>query len=976
VSRAAAVVLATFVLVTSVAPVAADEPVPAPTPLAGEVVPGEVIVKYHDPAAAEAEAAADGLEVVAELGTDPLEMPLLVSTEGQPVQQVVAQLNADPAVEYAEPNYVISLSDKPPVPEAPTGAPEATDGTDGTVANLPPDTGATAVAVNDPRSAEQYSLDRMQVRSAWGLTTGGGGIVAVLDTGVQYSHPDLAGRLLPGYDFVNDDADATDDNGHGTWVSGIIAANSNDGYGIAGISWSDQILPVKMMNHQGLGNTSDLTSGIVWAANHGATVINMSVGGFPYSQFVQDAVNYAWSKGAVLVGAAGNNRQQDTYYPASFTNVINVSATQEADEFSNWSSYGPTVDVSAPGSTILTTNCTTCTNGGVNTWGSHVKISGTSFATPNTAGVIALIRARYPSEGPAQIVSRLMSTLDDQGYPGWDNRYGHGRVNAARAVGGGTPTPRVSNGDGLEANNTLASARGIALGSTVRPSLHPAGDMDTFYVDIPRAGRLDVRATGVVDTSRPAKSALPIDPIIDLYSTSGALLASVDNAWESGVELASYAVTGPTRIIIRIRNYYTNGSTTAYSVTPTYVDDVHPVLAAISPAAGATKVRQDGIVSVDFSEPVSGVSASTMRLIGPGGGSVPATVEYGSNRATLRPSTPLIADAPYTVTLSADIRDAAGNPLAPSSWSFVTAKLGARIAGADRFATSAAISAAAFPSGAAVAYIATGRSYPDALAGGPAAAANRGPLLLVDTASIPAATAAELSRLRPGRIVVLGSSAVVSNGVASALGAYTSGGVTRIGGADRYATAAAISAATFLPGVRQVYIATGANYPDALAAGAAAGRVGGPILLARAGGLPAETAAELARLRPAEIVVMGGPSVVSDAVLAQLGAFAPSVRRVAGADRFATAAALSQATAVAGATERVYIATGASFPDGLSAGPVAGLGNAPLLLVKHDSIPPSVVAELRRLNPSTVVIVGGPGVVSDGVLAGILALWP
>ena len=315
------------------------------------------------------------------------------------------------------------------------------------------------------------------------------------------THPDLSGRVLKGYDFVNDDTNAGDDNGHGTWVAGIIAAKSNDGYGIAGISPTDKILPVKIMNRSGTGSTADLLTAIRWSADKGADVINMSVGGFPYSQLMQDAVNYAWSKGAVLVGAAGNNRREESYYPASFDNVISVSATQVNDEFSNWSSYGPKVDLSAPGSSVLTTNCYTCTYADHDSWGSHTFISGTSFATPNVSGVVALIRARYPTYSPAQVVARLFNTVDDRGYSGWDKRYGRGRVNALRAVGGSSPAPLWKGGDALERNNEVSDdAPAVAVGTTVRPTIYPAGDVDVFTVNVPRAGRLDVRVSGVVDT--------------------------------------------------------------------------------------------------------------------------------------------------------------------------------------------------------------------------------------------------------------------------------------------------------------------------------------------------------------------------------------------------------------------------------------------------------------------------------------------
>jgi hypothetical protein len=299
-----------------------------------------------------------------------------------------------------------------------------------------------------------------------------------------------------------------------------------------------------------------------------------------------------------------------------------------------------------------------------------------------------------------------------------------------------------------------------------------------------------------------------------------------------------------------------------------------------------------------------------------------------------------------------------------------------RLAGADRYATAAAISAATFASGVPVAFIATGENYPDALAGGPAAAAHGAPVLLVRTTSIPPSISAELARLAPGRIVVLGGPSVVSEGVASSLGAYTTGGVTRRAGSDRYATAAAISAATYAVGPPVVFIATGDNYPDALAGGPAAAAAGGPLLLVRGSTIPSSIAAELSRLAPGRIVVLGSAAVVSDAVAGALNAYTTGgVTRLAGPDRYATAAAISSWTFAAN-VPAVSIATGENYPDALSGGPAAAADRGPLLLVRAGSIPAPVAAELTRLNPGRIVVLGSSAVVSDAVadaLAGYVA---
>jgi putative cell wall-binding protein len=300
-----------------------------------------------------------------------------------------------------------------------------------------------------------------------------------------------------------------------------------------------------------------------------------------------------------------------------------------------------------------------------------------------------------------------------------------------------------------------------------------------------------------------------------------------------------------------------------------------------------------------------------------------------------------------------------------------------RLAGADRYSTAAAISRSRFGGGASTVFIATGASFPDALAGAPAAAKANGPILLTAKDALPSATATELDRLNPKKIVILGGSAAVSSAVASRLSSYA-GTVVRWWGADRYGTAAAVSKAAFAAGVPVAYISTGSSFPDALSGGAIAGRNGGPILLVKQGTLPGATATELARLKPSKIVILGGTSAVSSAVADALRRYATSgsVTRLAGADRYATAVQVSRASYGSAGSDAAFIATGSNFPDGLAGGPVAALVPGPILLVNSTRLPSVVATELDRLDPAKVFVLGGTSAISDGVVRSIDAILP
>jgi putative cell wall-binding protein len=308
----------------------------------------------------------------------------------------------------------------------------------------------------------------------------------------------------------------------------------------------------------------------------------------------------------------------------------------------------------------------------------------------------------------------------------------------------------------------------------------------------------------------------------------------------------------------------------------------------------------------------------------------------------------------------------------PSIRTQVAVEMVERIGAANRYGTAGWSSARFFAPGAPVAFVATGTDFPDALAAGPVAARMGAPILLVERDRVPPDTAHELSRLRPQQIFVLGGPAVVSDGVRHQVAQYAAGGAIRVSGADRYATAAAISARFIAPEPALVFVATGRSFPDALAGGPAAGINGAPMLLVQRDAIPDATAAELTRLRPTRIVALGGIGVISDAMLARLAGFASQgATRVGGADRYATASMV--AAAFFPSSHAAFVATGRNFPDALAAAGPAGQLRAPILLV-GSGVPAPTADQLRRLRPARVVILGASGVVSESVTAQIRSL--
>ncbi len=283
----------------------------------------------------------------------------------------------------------------------------------------------TGVVPNDPSYASQWYLPVIQAPQAWDITAGSASVViGVVDSGADPNHPDLAGKLLPGWNFLNGTSDTTDVLGHGTAVAGTLAAASNNAIGVSGVSWKSMILPVAVVDASDFATYSNIAAGIRYAADNGAQIINVSLGGSNASAALQSAVDYAWSKGATIFAAAMNASGAAPYYPAACNHVVAVSATDSSEQLASFSNYGSWITVAAPGAGILAPTL----GGGYGYW------YGTSFAAPVAAGVAALALAANPALTNSAIVDAIERGADDLGSAGFDSYFGWGRVNAYKTV--------------------------------------------------------------------------------------------------------------------------------------------------------------------------------------------------------------------------------------------------------------------------------------------------------------------------------------------------------------------------------------------------------------------------------------------------------------------------------------------------------------------------------------------------------------
>jgi subtilisin family serine protease len=398
---------------------------------------------------------------------------------------------------------------------------------------------APNLVTNDPYLGSQWHLPKIRATTAWDNAQGSGVTIAILDTGVDAAHPDLSSRMVPGWNWFDNNSNTADVYGHGTQVAGAAAAAANNAVGVAGVAGQSRIMPIRVSDLQGYASWSALTQGITWAADHGARVVNISYV-VANSAAVISAANYMKSKGGLVVTSAGNYGTDANITPTA--SMIPVSATDSNDAKTSWSSYGSFVAMAAPGAGIYST-----TRGG-----GYAPVSGTSFSSPITAGAIAVIMSANPKLTSAEVENVLYSTAVDLGSAGRDNVFGYGRVDVDAAVNAASAV--VSTVDATLPKASIAAP----LGSATVSGLVPVNVSASDNVGVTK---VELRANGALvgtDTSSPFTfswdSTKVANGMASLVATAYDAAGNAGNSATVAVNVANDVIADTTPPSVRIAN--------------------------------------------------------------------------------------------------------------------------------------------------------------------------------------------------------------------------------------------------------------------------------------------------------------------------------------------------------------------------------------------------------------------------------------
>jgi serine protease len=521
---------------------------------------------------------------------------------------------------------------------------------------------------NDPayQQGDQSYLNTLRLPDAWSRILNHDAtsqIIAVLDTGVDTAHEDLVGRTVSGYNAVTPGGPYTDIDSHGTMVAGMAAANTNNGLGIAGAAWNGRIMPVRVFHidpssGEPVAADADIAAGIKWAADHGAKIINLSLGGdAPADAVLHDAIINATAAGVLVVAAAGNTGLGEPQYPAAFPEVLAVGATDNAGGLVDFSTWGDWVDVVAPG------------------WDDCGPIpdpdpappveqdwygcgAGTSFSSPLVAGIAAMVRTKFPSLTPAQVIDRFKTTARDDGPRGIDPYYGYGFVDANAAVGGPAAIEMLPVAVPSASDNDMPN-RAVPFTSTISRVLGPAGDVDWFSntTDSQR----NVRVT-VTPPTYDANRAQNMDAAISVYDGDLHLLKHADASYTAA---ESVDVTEPAgTMYIAVENANGAVDSRAYTVTISAVGSASSPPGAqlwvkdVSPHSFGLENSLSKKPTVTFQRDIDATSVTdtTVWLAdGRTGQPVPGSTTYdaATRTATITPTGDLTDLAPYRIMVGA-----------------------------------------------------------------------------------------------------------------------------------------------------------------------------------------------------------------------------------------------------------------------------------------------------------------------------------
>ncbi len=628
---------------TAAAPVAAtsvsrpapdDRPAPPPVearpaetedPGPAQPEPENVVVRFRDEVARPS--AVDGVEVRDIPESD---YALVAVPENKTADQVAAELAARSDIETAEPDRQVEAFEAP---------------------------------------GQTGEFDRIGVKEAWKRATGSSDVVvAVVDSGIDQDHPDFNGRLVPGHDFVDPTTYPDDSDGHGTQTAGVIAARHGSGTAIDGVAGAGtRIMPLRVLSG-GSGNLGHVAAAIRFAADNGADIVNLSLGAEGTSATVDNAVMYAVDRGLFVVASAGNEGRFLSNTPANSPGAIGVSATDDNGDTASFTTFGPWVDLAAPGVSINTT-----ANGGGTT-----SVNGTSFSAPMVAGVAALLKDRHPGWSGDRIGDELLLTAEDRGPTGVDDYYGFGLVDAAAALGVSGRAPFVGVAPAVaDAEPNDASSLATAAGTSNTGSINPEGDVDWWKFTSTQSENVTITVTPAGDSPGPR-----FDPVLDVYDASDRLVASVDSA---GVGPETFTITtGVGTHRFSIANYFGTISPGGYTVSvaraaasgaPSSNVDFEPWVEATTPVSRATGVSRGANLSVRTGRAFqsASVNQNTVVLVdGIYGGRVPASVSLtNADTIVVNPSATLNPGRPYLLILGG-VNDAGGKPMPWTTLPFST----------------------------------------------------------------------------------------------------------------------------------------------------------------------------------------------------------------------------------------------------------------------------------------------------------------